>query len=136
MSLRTRSFVGVLVLAAAPMLSSCTTMHGDPTYVKLDGRNYKIMITAPSGERKPDNLFFRNGRFESAAETTAGSGPAPYHVESVRDQLKFYALLDNPTTGRSRWIGYTRENLIEGTITRTPNSGSPADYRFSGWLEK
>jgi hypothetical protein len=131
-----RSLSLVLVLTAAPMLASCKCPQGGDTAAKLDGRSYKVTMVGPGGEKMADDLYFRNGRFESTVCTSAGFNVVPYSVQTVEGGMIFTAQCDSPKMGHNEWHGTARGDAIEGTVTRTPKEGAPIPSTFSGSLVK
>jgi hypothetical protein len=131
-----RSLSLVLVLVAAPMLASCKCPRGGDTAARLDGRTYKVMILGAGGDKMSDDLYFRNGRFESSVCTAAGFSPVAYSVQTIEDGFTFTAQCDSATMGHNEWEGKARGDMIEGTLTRTPKQGAPISSTFSGALVK
>ena len=131
-----RSLSFVLALAAAPLLASCASPPPGDTAARLDGRTYKVMLIGPDGGKLTDDLYFRDGRFESSVCTSAGFSPVAYHVQTIEDGYTFSAQCDSPTMGHNEWHGKARGEMIEGTVTRTPKEGAPIASTFSGQLVK
>lgn len=126
----------VLVVAAAPMLASCKCPRGGDTAARMDGRTYKVTLTGPGGETMADDLYFRNGRFESTVCTSAGFNVVPYSANTVEGGMTFTVNCDSPKMGHNEWQGTAKDDHIEGTVTRTPKDGAPIHSTFSGTLVK
>jgi hypothetical protein len=126
----------VCAFAAASTLVSCKCPQGGDTAARLDGRSYKVTMVGPGGDKMSDDLFFRNGRFESTVCTSAGFNVVPYHVQTVEGGMIFTAQCDSPKMGHNEWHGTARGDEIEGTVTRTPKEGAPISSTFSGSLVK
>ena len=124
----------VLAVAAASTLVSCKCPRGGDTAARLDGRSYKITLVSPTGEQMADDIFFRNGRFESSVCTSAGFTVVPYHVNTVENGFTFSVNCDSPTMGHNEWQGMVRGDQIDGTVVRTPKTGAPIASTFSGKL--
>lgn len=131
-----RSLTLVLAVAAASTLVSCKCPPAGGTAQRLDGRSYKVTLVSPAGEKMADDLYFRNGRFESSVCTSAGFNVVPYHVETIDGGFRFSAQCDSPKMGHNEWQGMVRGDDIEGMVTRTPKEGGPIASSFSGTLVK
>lgn len=99
----------------------------------LDGQSFTINMKGPDGKDAPDDLVFKDGRFDSIACHEYGFGDAPYTAEKTGPVTTFKATTHSEKAGEFEWAAtVSADGKIAGTATMKGKDGKTSVYQISG----
>ena len=95
---------------------------------KLDGKNFKVMVTEPDQKTYADTLTFKHGSFDSSECAKFGFKPTAYSG----DGETFTATAKSAKEGTAEWSGTIKGDQVQGKLVWTKAGQPTYTYTFAG----